>query len=242
MFDAQVLQERVSPQPHKIITDSINRSQHAQRNYNRDLSIPKKDIDQMLHAVTQCPSKQNVGYYKIHMITNKDVIDDVYKCTEGFTYWNEKKDEWEMLGNTQILSNLVVVFEKLPIDIKTLSNEPEGYTPPNGYRHSQHYELATTGKLSESSARDLHNDQITAIGIAAGYLNLTAAILGYRTGCCSCFHPAMVKETLDLEHDPFLLMGIGYPNEGINRRQHPHRDDVMFCTMKKQPIPVNHID
>ena len=25
-----------------------------------------------------------------------------------------------------------------------------------------------------------------AVGIAAGYLNVTAAMLGYATGCCAC--------------------------------------------------------
>ncbi len=242
MFDAAVLQDTVKVNPYKIISKAINRSQHAQRNYDRTKKIPQKDIDQMLHSITESPSKQNIAYYKVHMIHNPSMIDALYECTKGFNYLNTVTDEWEMEGNTQILANMMVVFEKLPINIETLSNEPEGYSPPHGYRNSQHYELATTGKLSEEPKKNLEDDQMTAIGIAAGYLNLTAAILGYRTGCCACFEPNMVKETLNLEGEVALLMGVGFKQEGVNRRKHPMRDDMMFYSMKKQPIPVNIID
>ena len=196
----------------------------------------------MLHSITESPSKQNVAYYKVHLIHNPSIIDALYECTKGFTYLNTVTDKWETEGNAQVLANMMVVFEKLPLDKKLNDNEPKGYTPPNGYRNSQLYELGTTGKLSEGPAKDLENDQVTAIGIAAGYLNLTAAILGYRTGCCACFLPDMVKETLNLEGEPALLMGVGFKQEGVNRRKHPTRDDFMFYSMKKQPIPVNIIE
>lgn len=242
MFDAAVLQEAVKESPYKILSKAINRSQHTQRNYDRMKKIPQKDIDQMLHSITESPSKQNIAYYKVHMIHNPSMIDALYECTKGFNYLNTKTDEWETEGNTQVLANMMIVFEKLPIDIKLFDNEPKGFTPPNGYRNSQHYELANTGKLDPIPKQNLEDDQMTAIGIAAGYLNLTAAILGYRTGCCACFMPSMVKETLNLEGEPALLMGVGFKQEGVNRRQHPTRDDMMFYSMKKQPIPVSVID
>ena len=38
----------------------------------------------------------------------------------------------------------------------------------------------------EENERIVLQDKFTAIGIAAGYVNLTASLLGYETGCCSC--------------------------------------------------------
>ena len=41
-------------------------------------------------------------------------------------------------------------------------------------------------KVNLGSARVANNDAHVAIGIAAGYVNLTASLLGLETGCCSC--------------------------------------------------------
>ena len=42
MFDAAVLQDTVKENPYKIISKAINKSQHAQRNYDRTKKIPQK--------------------------------------------------------------------------------------------------------------------------------------------------------------------------------------------------------
>ena len=60
---------------------------------------------------------------------------------------------------------------------------------------------------------------------------------GYATGCCTCMDHKALKEELQLEGDPLLLMGIGYRNSDMNRRQHPLREDFIFPTKKKQLIP-----
>ena len=88
------------------------------------------------------------------------------------------------------------------------------------------------GEWEDVVVRDMH----TSVGIAAGYLNLTASLLGYRTGCCQCFDSDKVKEVALLEDDPLLLMGVGYHQEGVNRRKHHIRDDFLFSAKKKMPI------
>ena len=60
----------------KILTKAIDRSQHCQRNFDLSKSIPEVDMKKMVHAVTQCPSKQNVALYEAHFITNRDVIEE----------------------------------------------------------------------------------------------------------------------------------------------------------------------
>ena len=58
---------------HKELEKAVIRSQHTQRNWNLSKNIPKDDVDVMLHAVTNCPSKQNIAFYKVHFIQARDV-------------------------------------------------------------------------------------------------------------------------------------------------------------------------
>lgn len=63
------------------IRKAVIRSQHCQRNWNLDKVIPEEDIDLLVHAVTQCPSKQNISFYKVHFITDRNVI-EIYIVTQ----------------------------------------------------------------------------------------------------------------------------------------------------------------
>ena len=76
-----------------------------------------------------------------------------------------------------------------------------------------------------------------AVGVAAGYANLTASILGYGTGCCACFDEKEIKKILNMKKNPVLLMGIGFKGIGKNRRIH-HATGQMFPTKKKEPIQI----
>ena len=82
-------------------------------------------------------------------------------------------------------------------------------------------------------------DRNTAVGIAAGYLNLSASMLGYSTGCCGCFQPQKMQEVLGLDNEPLLLMGVGFPDPDRNRRMHHKDENFKFPTITKSPIPTN---
>lgn len=199
----------------------IHKSQHCQRNWDLSKEIPQEDLDIMLEAVTQCPSKQNKAFYKVHFITNRDVIEKAHANTVGFGNYltiNENTAKFEPQTNSQVLANLLVVFEKYDEDKVQQHPNPE-------------FEFDT--EQVENSDRD------TAVGIAAGYLNLTGSLLGYSTGCCGCFHPQKMQEVLGLEKEPLLLMGVGYPDETRNRRMHHKDENFKFPTIKKSPIPTN---
>ena len=106
-------------------------------------------------------------------------------------------------------------------------------------------------KVNLGSARVANNDAHVAIGIAAGYVNLTASLLGLETGCCSCIMGyEELKKMMHLDADPVLLMGVGYKNKGTNRRAHPlagteeHRENGWMSklpTLKKESIKINYI-
>ena len=78
-----------------------------------------------------------------------------------------------------------------------------------------------------------------AVGIAAGYLNVTAAMLGYATGCCACGDFDKIQEVLGLKNKLVLLMGIGFKDPNRQRREH-HTAGVMIPRRPKEEIQVTY--
>jgi hypothetical protein len=105
----------------------------------------------------------------------------------------------------------------------------------DSYRNSETYKGASL-EDSQQAEEVLRNDQKLATGIAAGYLNLMSSILGYSTGCCSCFDGEKIKEILNLKNQPTLLMGVGFANPKLGRRIHHKNHDFLFPTKQKQNI------
>ena len=204
---------------HNDIKKAIIRSQHCQRNWDLSKDMPEDDINLLIAAATQCPSKQNVSYYKAHFITNRDLIELIHAETEGFTMTHM------VTTNSQVLANLLVILEK---------NEPK---IEKKFRNEE-WSKIRSNVPSESDISKIEKDRNMAIGIAAGYLNMTATLLGYSTGCCACFNTSRIKEILDLEFNPSLLMGIGHKNRNLNRRIHHLNHEIMFPTKEKQEIFV----
>jgi len=198
---------------HKEIKKAVIRSQHTQRNWDLSKEIPQDDLDLFVHTVTNCPSKQNFAFYNAHFITDRKIIEKIHDLSLGLGYQNEQGERVECT-NPQTLANLLVVFEEA-----TMSEE-----------YWKKFALRDT-----SSKRILERDRDMAIGIAAGYLNVTAAMMHYQTGCCACYDEQGVKDLLDLENKPILIMGVGYKDPNRQRREH-HTDGVKIQRRIKEKI------
>ena len=154
---------------HTEIKKAVIRSQHCQRNWDLNKEIPQEDLDLIVHAATQCPSKQNVAFYKVHFITNREVIEAVHDKTAGFTNYETGGSE----TNSQTLANLLIAFEE--------EDYIDRHTTDTVFRNDEllaHDKDEITQKQKDVLARD----RFMAIGIAAGYVNLTASMLGYGSG------------------------------------------------------------
>ena len=90
--------------------------------------------------------------------------------------------------------------------------------------------------MAESHAKDWERDKNIAVGIAAGYMNLASAMLGYSTGCCQCFSEETVKNVLGIEEEReiLLIMGIGYPDPEKPRREHHMEAGQFFPSYSKE--------
>lgn len=198
---------------HKNIRNSVIKSQHCQRNWDLSKTVPETDIELMIHAATQCPSKQNVAFYNLTVIQDRSTIEQLHANTQGFRFL----DTNEVVTNSQVLANLLFVF--------TATEQTQ----------------RSMNKNRSDEAADMSvvlRDANIALGIASGYLNLTATMLGYSTGCCQCFDPDAVRDILDTDERPLLMMGIGYKNPELNRRIHHADHDTVFTTFKKETIQV----
>ena len=225
MFDntAEILDFRPKSKSKNMeLFKAIHRSQHVQRNYDLSRDIPEQDVATIVTAATQCPSKQNVAFYKLHVVKDRSIIRHIYTCCRALP----------QPDNPQVLGNLVFVFEEYENYDENSPNSNEeirAVVNPSDEYHKQALSI-------------LEQDRFTALGIAAGYVNLVSSQLGYGTGCCSCImdRPRM-KKLLGLEGKALLVMGVGFKKEGMNRRLHHKDDSFMFETRKKQPIEINYV-
>ena len=207
---------------HKAIKKAILKSQHCNRNFDLSQNFPKEDIELFKTAVSQCPSKQNICFYNVHFIFDRKIIEEIHANTKGFGI-----DPDNYQTNSQTLANLLAVFEDAEI-------ATDG--------RNEQLQALDKGAVSKEDKRILNKDRDQAVGIAAGYLNLTASLLGYVTGCCSCFDNQKVKEILGVKGKPLLLMGIGFKDMHRNRREHHLDKNFIFPSFKKQAVQVNIIE
>ncbi len=210
----------------KTLQKSIRKSQHCQRNWDVSLEIPVEHVNALVTAVTECPSKQNIAFYRVKFVTNRDLIHKIHEATNGFIVDYEPLT---VTTNSQVLANLLVVFEALEIS-KVSLNDPN--------RNMETRTLHLGDHQKQNSLETIRTDQLLSIGVASGYLNLTANLLGYSTGCCTCFEEPKVKNILNLEYSPVLLMGVGLPNQTLSRRIHHVNHDFIFPTKSKQKIEL----
>lgn len=209
------------------IKKAMIRSQHCQRNWDLSKTIPEDDLDLLKASVTQAPSLQNAAFYRVHWIEDRETIERVHSATHGAPYkivdgkkivdpHPREEDHLHEMGDatqSQTLANVVVVFE-------------EFYEPQEWYKEK---------RILDKPRKE---DTLVALGIASGYLNLVASMLGYSTGCCQSFKHNELKEALNLENEPLLIMGVGIKNEKVNRRVHQLDKEIIYPTCPRQSIPI----
>jgi len=210
---------------YNAIKKAIYASQRCQRNWDLTKQIPQQDIDLIITAATQCPSKQNLAHYKIHAVSDRELIETIHDNTTGFTINFATK---ESTTNTQTLANLLLVFEEYQI------------VPNNKANNNTTNSIIKNEQLTAAQQQEILRDRNMSIGIASGYVNLIAHMLGYTTGYCACFHPSVIKEILGCENDIALMLGIGYSDSNLSRTVHQLNHNFSYPSFRKQEIQVKY--
>jgi len=197
------------------IKKAIDVSQRAQRNYDLSKTIPENDLETLIYAAKNSPSKQNETHYSLHVYTDKDIIREIYNTTKQFTYGNKehqseildtnKGEDWmyanRSVHNSQILSNALFV-----------------YVEDDGKMMGVTHFLSNYG--NEESIKIYNEQRSYSMGVSIGQLILSATLLGYKTGICSAFEPYIIRDILRVKDRVRLLVGVGYENIGVDRRLH----------------------
>ena len=102
----------------KFIKESIHESQKCQRNWDLEQKMPQEDIDLIIEAATNSPSKQNLNLFKLHVIQDRDLIEEIHSRTKGFG-----PIEGKTYTNTQVLAHILLAFS--PVDVIKDTLDPD---------------------------------------------------------------------------------------------------------------------
>ena len=207
------------------IIKAIESSQHCQRNWDLDKTIDPEHLEIFKYVLKTSPSKQNIAYYKIHFIFNRDIIAKIYDNTPTRSRIVERH-------NPQVLANLLVVFE-----------EYLQFSPVHENTQIKVYKQKDTLDINQRTKieRLVHEDRLQAIGITSGQLVLVANYLGYKTGFCRCYDSKPIKDILNLDNNASLIIGIGHPDIETSHSIHHIDRDYDFKQLPKVDIPFSYI-
>tara|TARA_R110001592_G_scaffold42336_2_gene137455 strand:- start:215 stop:832 length:618 start_codon:yes stop_codon:yes gene_type:complete len=201
----------------KALIDTIKQSQRCQRNWDLSKKVKPEDVDILKLAVTQCPSKQNRVFYRAVFVQNRNIIKQLHESSDCFAWqFNPRK----VVTNSQLLANMLVIFFR---------DRDQNIGPRTESEYS--YGIIA-GKSQQEEDR--------ALGIAGGYLNLTAHMLGYKTGFYNSQHNQEKLHSIFGEL-PLLTLGIGYSDNNRNSNVHHTEPTFIFPSFDKE-IKVEEIN
>jgi len=212
----------VSWEIEELIKASEN-SQRCQRNYDLTKEIPEYDLRALAQIVANSPSKQNEKHIGLAVVTNKEIIQQLYEKTNFYMikpkgsrdedFCSNDGPQWEQdpsvcICNSQVLANAVFVFYKDVDGTYLRAGDSIFAMKPD----APDYTLFMFGR-----------QVFTSLGIAIGQFLLAAHLMGYKTGCCAAFRESEIAEVLSLSEKkvPYVMVGLGYNNPKLDRRVHP---------------------
>ncbi len=213
---------------------AIHESQKCQRNWDLDKEMPQEDVDLIMEAVTQSPTRQNINFFDVSAITNRDTIEKIHSATECFA-----------IDPSMKLSDYSkAVSEGSDRKNREARHKKENPTPSIEFKTNP--QTLAHLLLAFSANEDTKYDDVcwtkdvqTSIGIAIGYVKFISTQLGYASGCCGCMEEEV--NTI-LGSKVFLLMGVGIPDESKHRTEH-HYEDFRFPSFSSvkthSPVKVN---
>jgi nitroreductase len=199
------------------IKHAVDVTNKAQRNYDLTKSIPQEDLDTLIYAAVNSPSKQNETHYSLHVYTDQNIVKQIYNHTKKFTMIRDQQDQDESFkvendvfiqNDTKSITNSQIYANALFVYVVEQGNT----------RGSQH---RAAKENPNSTAAKVYSEQVAySMGISVGELILSAGLLGYKTGICSALDTKPIRDILGIKQNPKLLVGVGFPNEQLDRIQH----------------------
>ena len=198
--------------------DIINASELAgkcQRNWI-DEQIDDFDLQTIVNACMNMPTKQNVTMYELMVVQKEENIDFLYEHSTVPEHDKTDNDRWR---NAQMLPPTVLLW----------------------YGSSKNKNVISEGDFSQGvinySTTHMDNIKLNA-GISMGAAALTATQLGYHTGfnCCFNTNESIIEfgQRTNPDIESFICaLGIGKPKDELPRNIVPKNKNL------SKPLKVN---
>ena len=194
----------------KQIVDTIRQ---CQRNWDLSKDIPQEHLDHLIYIATHSPSKQDESYYNLHVITNKELIQELLNHTFAFSVPVVPNQFVINLRNTQMGANAYFLWTRKD--------------PPT------QREITLDGVAYATNVNRRKENAYAMIGISMGLVSYSAGSLGYKTGFNTNHGQAegiavwKSKLGIPANEDITFGLGIGFPQDGRERNE---TDEVEFKT------------
>ena len=144
--------------------ERVKATRKGQRNWDHSKQLPIEIVEQLVEVATNAPAKQDEAFFDLYVLTNRQIIREMYlNHSWGF---NQGKDV--NYRNPQVDAHAVFVFARA--------------TPPT----NRNDWIDGSQKVTQPFSRSWVNC-LEAIGIASGYVSLTASLMGLTIGYCKNF-------------------------------------------------------
>ena len=196
----------------------------CQRNWDLSKTIPREHIEILAEVAKNSPAKQDEAYFDVIAITDRELIEELYEDSYGFTTGVLDGEKFEVWPNSQSRANLIFCWvAKQP---KTMRNYYQDNVDNDHFIASE-YDIEDADKTPGNPkdpgewSRSVENTY-TSIGISTACVAMAAARLGYVTGYNK--NVGLFDETIEIDTSDTVWLryslGIGFPLE-----DQPHHID-----------------
>ena len=137
----------------------VKATRKGQRNWDHSKTLPIEKVEQLVQVATNAPAKQDEAFFDLYVLTNRQIIREMYLNHS----WGFNQDKDVNYRNPQIDAHAVFVFARA--------------TPPT----NRNDWIDGSQKVTQPFSRSWVNC-LEAIGIASGYVSLTASLMGLTIG------------------------------------------------------------
>jgi len=184
------------------------RIRRCQRNWDHSKTVPDKDVKILADIAKHAPSKQDEGYYDIAVIQSREIIEQIYQHTDGFTVQNPKTGKWDItLLNAQANANVLFIWH--PKEPNAKSNRNFWNKTTGLIRDEHEAERLGQTKPNNSFSRVVEN-AYCAMGCSMSITAWAAAGMGYVTGFNKNLSMDKIQKITRMPFPRFSL-GIGFP-------------------------------
>ena len=142
----------------------VKATRKAQRNWDHSKQLPDEAVQRLIDVAVNAPAKQDEAFFDLYVLTNRDTIREMYLNHS----WGFNQDNNINYRNPQIDAHAVFVFAR---------------AVPQTNRNDW---IDGSQKVTQPFSRAWVNT-LEAIGIASGYVTLTASLMGLTIGYCKNF-------------------------------------------------------